>query len=162
MPRTYTKRPLRDRFWEKVAKADADECWEWTAARRCPNGYGQITLADGKNGAAHRVAWEITHGPIPAGLHVLHACDNPPCVNPRHLWLGTNTDNAADMDAKGRRGRPGVKLTECSVALIRLRISRGEPRKTLAREYGVGRTAIAKVVQRQTWAHVLPGEAAHA
>ena len=77
-----------------------DECWEWTDG--CDgDGYG-VVGAGGKTVRAHRVAWEVAHGPIPDGVHVLHQCDNPPCINPAHLFLGTQADNMADKVAKGR------------------------------------------------------------
>ena len=88
------------RFWAKVRKTDG--CWLWTAgtfARRY--GYGQFGL-NGHPHKAHRLAWEFTNGPIPEGLSVLHHCDNPPCVNPAHLFLGTRGDNTRDMMMKGR------------------------------------------------------------
>jgi hypothetical protein len=87
-----------DRFWEKVDKSG--DCWLWTGHRGC-KGYG-AAWAEGRHQAAHRVSWELAFGAIPDGLHVLHHCDNPPCVNPDHLWLGTNSDNQRDCVAKGR------------------------------------------------------------
>jgi hypothetical protein len=105
-------RPISVRFWEKVRKRGADDCWEWTA-NRLPRGYG--LLGAGRRGQhalyAHRLSWELHNGQIPAGQFVLHRCDNPPCVNPAHLFLGTHTDNMRDMHAK-RRGR-GVVKTHC-------------------------------------------------
>ncbi len=93
---------VEDRFWSKVAIGDG--CWEWRA-RRNDSGYGQFRL-DGKIQHASRVAWVLTHGAIPPETpHVLHNCpdgDNPACVRPSHLWLGTNADNVADKVAKGR------------------------------------------------------------
>ena len=97
---------LTARFWPKVDKSGA--CWLWTAAAR--NGYGQLRVG-ARIIQSHRVSWELHHGPIPEGLHVLHTCDNPSCVNPDHLWLGTHGENMADRDAKGRNGNS--KKTHC-------------------------------------------------
>ena len=94
---------VEERFWAKVDK-DGD-CWTWMARRQPRGGYGQFQL-DGRTRSAHRVAWTLTNGPIPDGLCVLHRCDNPPCVNPEHLWLGTKAENNQDMTEKGRRFSP--------------------------------------------------------
>src|SRR5687767_4720826 len=91
-------RPLSERFWEKVRKTDG--CWLWTASRNA-KGYGQI-MYQRRPIHAHRVSWQLANGPIPDGLCVLHRCDNPQCVNPGHLFLGTIVDNNRDMFAKGR------------------------------------------------------------
>ena len=99
------------RFWEKVRIRGPDECWPWTA-RRNEDGYGQFSLRRGENRcensmyAAHRIAWTIADGSIPAGLSVLHHCDNPACINPSHLFLGTQKDNIADAVYKGRMRAP--------------------------------------------------------
>jgi hypothetical protein len=85
------------RFWSRVDRSG--DCWLWTGARH-PFGYGMVVL--GRRWYAHRLAWTLSNGPIPAGMCVLHRCDNPPCVNPTHLFLGTFRDNTADMHAKGR------------------------------------------------------------
>lgn len=98
-------RPLADRFWEKVRKTDG--CWEWLAYT-CKFGYGRIGGVRGQVLDAHRVSWELHNGPIPEGICVLHHCDNPPCTNPDHLFLGTLSDNLADMYAKGRQGPRGL------------------------------------------------------
>ncbi len=102
--------PVADRFWGKVGIKGPDDCWEWKG-NRYTFGHGQIRV-NGSPTTAHRVAYELHYGvPILNGLHCLHACDNPSCVNPGHLWLGTNADNVADMCDKGRH-RNSVK-TEC-------------------------------------------------
>ena len=112
-----------DRFWGKVQKGPDDQCWHWVAYKR-PDGYGQFYL-DGKTVTAHRTAWQLTSGRIPNGLCVCHKCDNPSCVNPGHLFLGTMTDNIRDRDAKGRNGSnqgengPTAILTEKDVLDIR-------------------------------------------
>lgn len=96
----YTPRDI-ERFWSKVDRSGGpDACWMWTAARH-EFGYGKIRVQR-KDVGAHRVAWEITNGPVPEGMFVCHTCDNPPCCNPAHLWIGTSTENAADRHAKGR------------------------------------------------------------
>lgn len=82
-------------------KKTEDGCWEWQSGR-VPDGYGDLSV-DGKHYSAHRLAWELWNGAVPAGLCVLHTCDNPPCVNPAHLWLGTKSDNLQDAYDKGRR-----------------------------------------------------------
>ena len=97
------------RFWAKTRRNEATGCLEWTAARH-PSGYGTFSIggrrtSGGSPRAAHRVAWVIANGAIPDGLCVCHRCDNPPCVDPAHLFLGTLGDNYADMAAKGREAR---------------------------------------------------------
>jgi hypothetical protein len=92
---------IKERFWSKVDKSGGgNTCWAWLAATT-RGGYGNFSI-DGKPRRAHRVVWEIVNGKIPDGLDCLHTCDNPPCVNPAHLFLGTKNDNMADMRAKGR------------------------------------------------------------
>lgn len=105
MPRKGKRpRPVADRFWERVEVADSDECWEWQGS--CfPKGYGQMWVGPKGSGTmcrTHRLSWWMHRGPIPDGLKILHHCDNPPCVNPSHLFLGTNDDNMEDMVSKGR------------------------------------------------------------
>ena len=87
-----------ERFWNKVDKTD--DCWNWTASKNI-QGYGYFRF-DGKMRKAHRMAWLLVNGEIPDGMCVCHTCDNPGCVNPIHLWLGTNQDNMDDMNNKGR------------------------------------------------------------
>jgi hypothetical protein len=99
-----TLKPLSERFWVKVDKRGPDECWQWIGIRN-EDGYGRPYLR------AHRVSWQIANGRDPGSLFVCHSCDNPSCVNPNHLWLGTNTVNLRDMVAKGRHGNQ--RKTHC-------------------------------------------------
>lgn len=103
----HKRKPLADRFWLKVNKRGLDECWLWTGCRDF-RGYGRIANSKPPQAPllASHVSWEINRGPIPEGLWVLHKCDNPPCVNPKHLFLGTHIDNMRDAKQKGRN-KPG-------------------------------------------------------
>ena len=143
---------LAARFWSKVAHGWAEVCWEWTGYR-IETGYGQFGL-NGKLELSHRVAWFLTHGELPE-LHVLHDCDNPPCCNPNHLFLGTQQDNMADRDAKDRQPRGErqghAKLTESKVHEIR-RSSESGP--VLAKRFGVSARTISDVRHRKNWKHV--------
>lgn len=96
------RKTLEQRLWEKVDRTG--DCWVWTAKTRSSFGYGMIRVGGtpGRLVSAHRVAWELTNGPIPDGLWVLHGCDNPPCCNPAHLHLGTRADNMREMSERGR------------------------------------------------------------
>jgi len=136
-----------------------DECWEWTAGR-LPAGYGAIwdnTIKRHRH--AHRLAWELEHGPIPDGMFVCHRCDNPPCCNPAHLFLGTQADNDADRTTKGRSSRgsrhPDAKLNPETVREIRRRVASGEQQTALAREFGVSKTTLNQMIHGKTWRHVL-------
>lgn len=91
---------IEAKFWGNVRIGARHECWPWTAARH-PRGYGHLWIRR-RAVNAHRISWVLSHGEIPDGLSVLHHCDNPPCVNPNHLFLGTQQDNVKDMVEKGR------------------------------------------------------------
>jgi len=149
--------PWTERFWAKVDVRGPDECWPWTAAAD-RLGYGRIN-SDGVPLLAHRCAWILTNGPIPDGMCVCHGCDNPPCCNGRHLFLGTKADNNADMAAKGRAAQRGegnvhAKLTERDVLAIRRLHGSGRSQVSIAREFGVAPQTILRVINRLTWAHV--------
>jgi hypothetical protein len=96
------------RFWDKVDKQE-NGCWMWTAST-VKDGYGYYKLSNGKSGRAHRISWELANGDIPKKMCVLHKCDTPRCVNPDHLFLGTDADNVKDMMQKGR-GKWGIPLS---------------------------------------------------
>lgn len=146
---------IEDRFWSKVRKTDV--CWEWRASRT-DLGYGKF-VALGEQ-LAHRVSWRLHRATPPGGLLVCHKCDNPSCVRPDHLFLGTAADNVADMVAKRRhsaaRGeRSGAAiLTTGQVREIRRRLAEGSPCSELAAVYGVHRSTIHLIAKRRNWAHV--------
>lgn len=148
--------PLKDRFWPKVRKGPG--CWLWMAWRM-KNGYGTIARDNtGRKILAHRAAWTLTNGPIPRSLYVLHRCDNPRCVRPSHLFLGTQTDNMKDCATKGRqpgsngkmRGEasPHAKLTWIKARAIRASKESGP---TLARKYGVTHRVIYLIQKNLCW-----------
>lgn len=146
--------PLADRFWSKVQMADG--CWIWTGAKTT-GGYGHISR-DGRRQRAHRVSWELHHGAIPPGLQVCHACDNPQCVRPDHLWLGTNSENQIDSSSKrrkcmGERHR-SAKLTAEIVRSIRAEVNSGVMQRDVAAKHGVDPTAVSQIMRGKTWKHV--------
>lgn len=135
----------------------ATGCWIWLR-NRSEKGYGRLRLAGRGKCKAHRVSWEIAYGPVPVGIYVLHRCDNPPCVNPEHLFLGTHADNMADMAAKGRaRGRIRKENLKYRGKLkkfakeIRDKALSGEHLSHLAKQYGVSYAAIRGVVFHRQW-----------
>ena len=135
------------RFWSKADQSGGpDACWPWTAGRNT-DGYGRFNIHD-KLWYAHRVAWILTHGPIEEGKSICHHCDHPWCVNPRHLFEGTNKDNMADA---ARKGRMGQKLTNEDVLEICERLDAGESRQDIADDYEVTRAAISQISRGDTW-----------
>ena len=150
---------ILNRFFSKVNKTA--DCWNWTAGTNS-KGYGWFSLS-GKRNYAHRVSWEIHNGSIPEGnghhgTCVLHECDNRKCINPAHLFLGTQADNLADMAQKGRaskgEGRPAAKLTEAKVKEIRMWRELGCTLKSIGEAYGVHLTVIGGIISGRAWSHV--------
>lgn len=143
-------------FWSKVDKSEGDNaCWIWKGTLF--KGYGRIAFY-GRNFSAHRMAWQLTNGFIPRGLFACHHCDNPPCVNPSHLFLGTNKENMQDMKRKGRghnfkgENNSNSKLTQQKADEIRERYALGGITKSqLAKEYGVTPRNIRWIIARVRW-----------
>jgi hypothetical protein len=155
-------------FWNKVDKSGPlildTACWVWTGGKtsNTKEGYGQ-TSTKGRNELAHRKSWELHFGVIPAGLCVCHKCDNRICVNPDHLFLGTNKDNMEDCVAKGRfvvNSKVGVdcssaKLTEEQVLEIRKLYATGQyGYRGLAEQFGVDFGLIGRIIRREFWTHI--------
>ena len=163
-------KPDIERFEEQVIPEPMSGCWLWLGAT-AGGGYGSICI-NGKSVRAHRFSYETYNGPIPDGLFVCHKCDNPPCVNPAHLFVGTQSDNLLDAGRKGRTGmqryperssfhrgvvhRSGedhteAKLTKDEVADIRQQRKGGLSTRKLAKLYGVSQTNICLIVNNKTW-----------
>lgn len=148
------------RFWSKVKVGSPDECWEWQGANNGV-GYGKFHVGGEGNPQryAHRISWELANGSIPKGLWVLHKCDNPKCVNPKHLFLGTQTENMQDAARKlrirgGARGEAqgSSRLKEGEVLTIKQLLSDGKVRQTvIAKMFNVTPTAILFIKKGKTW-----------
>lgn len=151
--RTYPT--LTERFWARVDSTG--ECWLWTGTRDL-NNYGALhyRLPNQRvNKGAHRLSWEIHFGPIPDGLCVLHHCDNPPCVNPTHLFLGTKQVNSTDMKQKGRAKGTGPKLQSGQVRAIRQQYTLGHLTiLQLAHQYNVHQNSIRDILSQRSYAHL--------
>ena len=153
-----SRRDLVETFWANVEKTDG--CWLWTGNLN-RDGYGQINR-NHTTVRAHRLSWEIHRGLIPDGLRVLHNCpggDNPGCVNPAHLFLGTDADNTADMVAKGRQSRGerqgAAKLTDAAVRAMRAEYATGTTTlNALANKYGIHLQNVFQIIKRKAWKHV--------
>jgi len=139
-----------DIFWSKTNKAAVvaqDTCWEWQKGKH-RHGYG-VTNEGGKDMLSHRVSWLITNGPIPAGLCVLHRCDNRACCNPHHLFLGTQADNMTD---KAQKGRGGVKLNTFQVRTIRRLLEFGTLcQREIGEMFGVSQVAVSTIKLNKNW-----------
>lgn len=152
-------RPTAEERLRNEVTVTASGCIEWNGPKN-NRGYGRI----GRD-YAHRLAYELHHGPIPAGMFVLHSCDNPSCCNPQHLRVGTHRDNMRDAVERDRVHRPGpaqvrgeanatAKLTEADVLAIRDDAQRGVTQRFLAARYGVTQGCISSITTRRTWRHV--------
>ncbi len=151
---------LEERFFRYVGSKTTTGCILWSGCTS-REGYGVLGSGTrkGRMLRASRIAYELLRSPIPQGLLVLHACDNPPCVNPAHLFLGTDADNMADKVRKGRQRRgettPGAKLTDAMALRIREQYATGKfSQKQLAEEHGVAQSLISLIVNRMIWKHI--------
>ncbi len=162
-----------DRLWERVDRSGGDDaCWPYL--RRCDKGGYGVMRRNYRHDRAHRIAYQLTHGPIPPGMCVCHTCDNPPCCNPMHLWLGTHAENVQDRMLKGREARGdrssyrlhpdsysrgsaryNARLTEAKVVAMRARYTEaGVLLADLAAEFGCSIPTAHNVVARKSWKHV--------
>lgn len=165
----WPQQTTAERFAAKVARGGADECWLWQGALN-NFGYGKFGLSLGELGepkkssiVAHRVAWRLENGPIPTGLCVCHRCDNPRCVNPAHLFLGTKAENTRDMLAKGRDRQPLRRGIEVHNALLtddrvreirRMLAARTGTHRQIGALFGVRKSAISGIASGTSWSHV--------
>lgn len=145
------------RFWSKVKVGDG--CWEWSGGKT-HNGYGRFSLSPTREMRAHRFSWEITHGNIEDGLVVCHTCDNPPCVRPDHLFVGTIKDNCEDRDKKGRGAdRTGskhhmAKLSDRDIFEIRAMRNSGVPQSSIAKRFGIRQQHVSRISRGENWGHL--------
>lgn len=165
--RKYARRTVAERFWEKVVIGAAGDCWEWKGAR-CREGlYGRFSFRTSRPSStrnAHTVAWELARKKaLPEGKVVRHRCDNPACCNPKHLLLGTQKQNIADMMRRGRRGERTPKrgeehgrarLKANDVIAMREAHAKGATVVSLARAYGVHEMTASCAIHRRTWRHL--------
>ena len=151
---------VQQRLMRHAEYNESSGCWEWLGSKR--NGYGRMIIGSRTDGtrksvSAHGISYELTYGEIPIGMEVCHKCDNPSCVNPSHLFLGTRQDNIDDRERKGRNNPPKgeknakAKLTEKDVLDIRKKRAAGKSFGKLAKEYGVCKKTIQNAVSGKSW-----------
>lgn len=143
-------------FWSRVSPEPNTGCWFWDGTAGNSFGHGRVKVYGRGTVLAHRRAWELARGPIPGGQCVCHRCDMPACVNPDHLFLGTQGDNMADMAVKGRsrngNRHPSAKLTEDLVGRARAEYQGGRTSyPSLARRFGVSTSSMYAAVTGKTW-----------
>lgn len=156
-----------ERFWSKISFGLSDECWNWNACKD-KDEYGWFRLPRNDRGKhpmikSHRYMYQMVVSSFDNALHCLHSCDNPSCVNPNHLWVGTHQQNIDDKMKKGRHGHgviigskaKGAKLTEEIVVDIRKRVANGENRYRLAEMTGIKYSTLSNIWNRYTWKHVV-------
>ncbi len=147
------------RFWAKVDIGFSGQCWEWQG-RKDKNGYGvmAVRIKGQKITFAHRLSYFFQFGRLPQNLKVCHQCDNPSCVNPNHLFLGTQQDNLADMVQKRRHGfgerNAMAKLKESDVLKIRKLLSQGLTKTSIAKQFNVTDMVVGKISRRELWKHI--------
>lgn len=154
----YTPEQRTTAFWAKVDKSSGDDaCWLWTASKE--NGYGRVSW-DRKLQLAHRVSYQMAFGEIPSDLYVCHRCDNPSCVNPSHLFLGSARDNALDRKAKDRHANvkgehhPRHKLTKVDVRRIfYLRDRYSLPYSYIGKIIEISRQEVGHIIRGENWLH---------
>lgn len=142
------KLSVEDRFWQKVDKSGGpDACWPWTKTRNM-GGYGQFSVRH-RHVLAHRMSFLLSGGVIPSDLFVLHRCDNPPCCNPKHLFIGTNADNVLDRDNKNRQPRGELignsKLSNQKVVALKMLRSFGWRYGTLSVFFGISHNQVYRI-----------------
>jgi hypothetical protein len=143
-----------DRFWKKVDKtSNPNGCWEWCGAIVLNRGYGLFGFKGTK--LAHRISYELSNGSIPSNMCVCHTCDNPKCVNPQHLWLGTTQDNTEDRHIKNRSARGSKigtsKLTEAQVKDIKSKQLRS---LEYCKKYNISDTTVYRIWNNEFWKHI--------
>ena len=155
MPRPST---TPETFWDKVDWEAETECWLWTGAK-LPHGYGTVCL-NRQRLYAHRYAWAFVNGPIPKGLNILHKCDVPACINPDHLYAGTQRENLIDCIRRGRANRVRgsahgqSKLTEDQVLELRKERTKGLSYAKLGKHFGISETQARSIVLGTWWKHL--------
>lgn len=148
---THATEKYRAYFWSRVEQSP-DDCWRWKGPYT-KLGYGKVSWRNATR-FAHRVAYALAHGVDPGALLVCHHCDNPPCCNPAHLFLGTNRDNSRDMAAKGRAPAPRQRLTEDEVRAVRAAVEAGEAKRAIARRFGITHKHVSNLALRKQRAEV--------